>query len=301
MGSVAQKVLVVGAGAVGQVFAWYLTRAGASVTFFVKPTHALPEELPMLEQVRRPTVLTGFKKLTSLADVERQEWDQVWLAVPSNVLAEAWLPSLMRATGTCTVVTLAPEGEEHIPAARRVVGSIPFIAWQDPLPGHSGPERLAFYVPPLAAVLVSGPAAAAIRATLRQGGMRSMVVADTAKTGLPISAILVSSIAAIEGVGWALKDFRGEASALAARAARDVMKGEGVGGLWRVVARGPVLRLAFWLGSKVLPFDLETYIEYHFTKVGVQTRVFLGHWVKRNRARGLETSAVEALIKGLKK
>lgn len=80
---------MVGAGAVGQVFAWYLTRAGASVTFFVKPTHPLPDELPMLEQVRRPTVLSGFKKLTSTSEVERQEWDQVWLAVPSNVLAEA--------------------------------------------------------------------------------------------------------------------------------------------------------------------------------------------------------------------
>jgi len=297
------RVLVVGAGAVGQVFGWYLTRGGATVTFFVKPAHPLATELPMLEQVRRPTVLTGFKRLTTPEEVARQEWDQVWLAVPSNALSERWLPPLLQATGASTVVALAPEGEEHIHSARRVVGSIPFIAWQDPLPGHTGPERLAFYVPPLASVVLSGSSperVGAVQVTLRRGGMRALVVADAAKVGLPVTALLISSVAALEGAGWRFADFKGQWSALAGRAAREVMAREGVSWVWKLAARGPVLRLVFWLGSKVLPFDLETYVKYHFTKVGQQTRLFLREWLKRGRAGGGETSAVQALLEGLK-
>ncbi len=293
------RVLMVGAGAVGQVFAWFLMRGGASVSFLIKPTHALPAELPMLEQVRTPTVLHGFGRLTTNDEVAKQEWDQVWLAVPSNALAEPWLPALLRVTGTATVVTLAAEGVTPIAPSRRVVGSIPFIAWQDPLPGHSGPERLAFWVPPLAPVTLSGDDSArlaSVQQALSAGGLRSARVADSVKAGMPLTALLMASVASLEAAGWRLAEFRGRWSTLAGLAAREVMTGEGVGAMWRLLARGPVLRLVFWFASKVLPFDLEAYMKYHFTKVGEQTRVFMALWVQRGRARGLPVDGVEQLL-----
>lgn len=296
------RVLMVGAGAVGQVFAWYLMRGGASVSFLVKPSHALPSELPMLEQVRTPTVLHGFGRLTSTDEVAKQDWDQVWLAVPSNALSEAWLPKLLRVTGDATVVTLAAEGVAHIPPLRRVVGSIPFIAWQDPLPGHSGPQRLAFWVPPMAPVTVSGDdgaRVAAVQRALRNGKLNAPRVTDSVKAGMPVTALLIASIAGLEAAGWRLADFRGQWSALAGRAAREVMAGEGVSAVWRLAARGPLLRFVLWLGARVLPFDLEAYLKYHFTKVGEQTRVFMGLWVKRGRERGVPVEAVDQLLKAI--
>jgi 2-dehydropantoate 2-reductase len=55
-----------------------------------------------------------------------------------------------------------------------------------------------------------------------------------------------------------------------------------------------------WLGSKIVPFDLETYMKYHFTKVGEQTRVFLALWVTRCEAQGVQPQALKTLLEGLK-
>lgn len=296
------RILMVGAGAVGQVFAWYLTQGGAQVTFFVKPAHALGDQLPLLRQVRHPVTLSGFGHLRSVEAVAQQAWHQVWLAVPSNTLAGEWLPPLLNATGTSTVVALAAEGAHHIAASRLVMGSIPFIAWQDPLPGHTAASRLAFWVPPLAAVPLSGQEAErveAVRAVLTRGGLRGAIVKDTAELGRPVTALLMSSVAALEGAGWSLRAFRGHWSSLAGRAAHELMRGERVRPLWWVLAQGHFVNAVFWLGTKVLPFDLEAYLEYHFTKVGEQTRAFLRQKVSDAKARGLATPAVEELLSSL--
>lgn len=296
------NVLIVGAGAVGQVFAWYLTQGGASLTFFVKPHHEVPSELPMLLEVKRPVVLTGYRVLKHLDDVVRQQWDQVWLAVPSNTLSQEWLPKILAATGSSTVLTMAVEGEEHIPQARRVVAGFPLIAWPDPLPGHSGPSRLVLYVPPMARVPVSGEDAARVEAVmqaLEKGGCKTSRVPNASELGKPLTALLISSVAAIEAAGWKLRDFKGQWSALAAACAREVLVADGGGLLPRLLARGVILRFAFWFASKWLPFDLEAYTKFHFTKVGEQTRVLFALWEERGKANGVSTRAIEALRRAI--
>jgi 2-dehydropantoate 2-reductase len=41
-----------------------------------------------------------------------------------------------------------------------------------------------------------------------------------------------------------------------------------------------------------MPFDLEAYLEFHFTKVGPQTRLMLETWVRHARDAGLPASAM---------
>ena len=157
-------------------------------------------------------------------------------------------------------------------------------------------------MPPLAPVTVSGDDSVrvtAVQKALRDGKMNAPRVADSVKAGMPVTALLIASVAALEAAGWRLADFRGKWAALAGRAAREVMVCEGVNGVWRLLARGPLLRLVFWLASKVLPFDLEAYIKYHFTKVGAQTRVFMALWVKRGREQGARVEAVDQLLKAI--
>ena len=296
------NILIVGAGAVGQVFAWYLTQGGATVTFFVKPHHEVPAEMPMVLDVKRPVVLTGYRVVKHLEDVERQQWDQVWLAVPSNTLTQPWLPSLIAATGGSTVLTMAIEGEAHIPSGRRVVAGFPFIAWPQPLPGQSGPSRLALYVPPMVRVPVSGEDAQrvdAVMQALEKGGCKTSRVPNASELGKPLTALLISSVAAIEAAGWKLGGFKGQWSALAAACAREVMKADGVGLLPRLMARGFFLRFAFWFAAKWLPFDLEAYTKLHFTKVGEQTRVLFALWQRRGKANGVSSQAIEALSRAI--
>ena len=72
------RVLVVGAGAVGQVFALHLARGGADVAFLVKPKYAeecgrgftlyrLGGRVPTIESVT-------CRALTSAADAAREHW-----------------------------------------------------------------------------------------------------------------------------------------------------------------------------------------------------------------------------------
>jgi 2-dehydropantoate 2-reductase len=179
---VTQNILMVGAGAVGQVFALHLSRGGAAITFLVKPTHALPAELRLFAQAKHPTTLTGFRRMTQPEEVRREKWDQVWLAVPSDALIGQWLPDLLNATGDATVVGLAPESNTHVPPARLVMGAIPFLAFQQPLPGGSGDPGLAFWIPPLAAIPLSGSTERVqpVVQSLRAGGLSARRVSDAA-------------------------------------------------------------------------------------------------------------------------
>ena len=56
-----------------------------------------------------------------------------------------------------------------------------------------------------------------------------------------------------------------------------------------------VLRVAPW----VMPFDLETYLGYHFTKVGDQTRHHLDTLTEVGQERGLPIDAIAALRSAL--
>jgi len=107
--------------------------------------------------------------------------------------------------------------------------------------------------------------------------------------------LLIASILALEAAGWRLADLRGTWSKLAGQAAREMMVVDGVAAVWRLAARSPVLRFLFWFTAWMVPFDLEAYLKYHFTKVGQQSRDFLTHWLARARAHGKPTAAMEHL------
>ncbi|MGQ0505446.1 MAG: ketopantoate reductase family protein [Myxococcaceae bacterium] len=291
----ATRILIAGAGAVGQVFALYLQRGGAEIAFFVKPEHRRKPELPLFPQGEEATAVRTFSVLTTPEEAARTQWDQVWLTVPTNALGGDWLEHLLRATGQATVVVLSPEGSEAAPESRRVVGAIPFMAWQCPLPGETGPEGVAFWVPPLAPVPLSGDErrAQSVRDILKAGGMRSRRVKDASESGAPITALLMSFVATLERADWSFDAFRRNWTPEAARVAREAFSVSHVKGAWPLLARPALFKLIASTGPKLVPFDLENYTRYHFTKVGGQTRTLYRRWVEKGRAEGLPTVALE--------
>jgi 2-dehydropantoate 2-reductase len=81
--------------------------------------------------------------------------------------------------------------------------------------------------------------------------------------------------------------------AMAAVAAHRGERPSRLGWVVRPWTMAPLLGLA----PRFVPFDLEAYLRYHFTKVGDQTRAMVDTYVQIARRHGLGTSALEALAR----
>ena len=312
------KILVVGAGAVGQVYALHLARAGHEIRFFVKPAHAagLAGGLTLHRLGRwhsRPERLQGYGIVTDTAAVAAQAWDQVWLALSSDALRGELATRVLAAVGGATVVCLQPgisDGDHvrRLVAPEQVVqGMIPFISFHSPLPGKTGPEGMAFYLPPLTPTLLAGAPqrVESVKSALRAGGLQARVVNDFARATAASTALFQSMIATLETNHWQLGSLPGSSvlrqGLAAAREAVAVAAAE-TGASTTVLA--PFLRPFIWrllvpLIRPVFPVDIEVYLQYHFSKVGPQTRTMLDTYIELGRRHSLPTAAIEQLRRGL--
>jgi len=308
------RVLVVGAGAVGQVFALHLARGGADVAFLVKPKYA--EECARrftLYKLGRRVVTESLtcRAITSAAEAAREQWDQVYLTVSSTALRGDWLGELARATGDATVVMLQPGLDDHAYVAeqvgeqRLVHGVINFLSYHAPLPGETR-----FATPGMAYWLFPGRApfsgedarARSVVAALRAGGLPAKRARDVHTPTAFASAMLSMFVAGLEASEWSWRGMReGGNATLGGRAAAQAMRvvGHEVShrrpiGLW-FVARPITFRVALRLGPHVVPLDIEAYMKAHFTKVQQQMHDSMRTYLERGRSAAIDVSAIEVI------
>lgn len=309
------RALVVGAGAVGQVFGAHLARGGARVTFLVKDRY--------VEECRRGFTLYPLERRDGgaalrlegcevVTDAGGGAWDQVYLTVASNALRGAWLPELARATGEATIVKLQPgladraHLAQHVAPRRIVDGEIHFLSYHAPLPGETRfaePGMAYWPFPGKAKFSGDDPArVAAVVEALEAGGMPAKAVKDLPGTQAFPAAILAAFIAALEAAGWSFARMRSDGLVtLAARAAREAIAVAGrevdarVPVAMKLAASPAAFRAVLGLGPKVVPVDLETYLKVHFTKVGEQMHGSLALYLERARAMGIAVPALGEL------
>jgi len=309
------KILIVGAGAVGQVYATHLKRSGAYVGLFVRPKYA--EEcqrgltLYALRTLRRHTVETFQPDdvITTIDDVAAQRWDQVWLCVSTSALEGEWLDPLLEAAGDATVVCPQPglNVRERIarvvPPQQVVSGTIGFISYQAPLPGEALDEGVAYWFPPTAASRFSGhpDRVDPVVAALRRGGCPARLHRD-ARTSLAFSScMLLPLVSALEGAGWSFEEVRhGKWLSLATNAALEAMRlvarQLGASPPWtRLFVRPGLVRLLTLVAPLIAPFPVERYLRYHFTKVSDQTRLLMQGMYEGARHHGVEAPALTEL------
>jgi len=315
------KALVVGAGAVGQVYARHLGIGGAEVAFLVKPRHAeaarrgfdlYPLDRP--DPRREPVRLEGSGVLTSPDEAAGAGFDLVLLCVSSTALRAgdgAWLAALARATGEATVVVLQPGIEDRDFAAARVAegrlvtGLIGMVSYQAPLPGEVVPRPgVAYWWPPLAATPLCGPPERArpVSEALGRGGLRAPVQPDLARTAATGNAILGSHVAALEAADWRFEALRRDRDLLrlATRASREALavSARRIGfkpPLAAFLVRPCLASLVIRLAPRVAPLDIETYFRVHFTKVGDQMRLGMRTAIELAERYGLEATALREL------
>lgn len=315
-GAQGPRVLLVGAGAVGQVYGHHLQAGGARVAFKVREKYlAVCREgfvLHRLRLGRRRTLRYRADAFASPDELRAGEWDQVWLCVSATALRGEWLGALCDRLGPETTWVLLSPGladrellAAHVGPERLVQGMISLVAYAAPLPGEALPPGVAYWLPPLAPSPFSGPRAGAVVQALRAGGCPAREVADAAAQGAQGSALLMPHVAALECAGWSLRRLRRSRElALAAGAAREALA---VVAAHRGAPRPPVRRfvrpatssLLLAVAPRAVPFPLEAYLRVHFTKVGDQTSLMLDEYQRRGEALGVPTPRLSALAERL--
>lgn len=311
------KVLIVGAGAVGQVYGDILARGGAEVGFLVKPAHAgdAQEGFPLheLRLWRRPdsSVFVPHAVFSGLHEAAMERYDQLWLCVSSTALRKPGFSDILERVDANLLVALQPGLEdrtwleERWPAERLVRGVIPLIAYQSPLPGFDAqPAGVAWWLPPGAKIPFDGEEAAVAQVTtaLQAGGWPARHVPHAPESAASISAVLMPHLVALEASGWSFQQLRaGDALTYAAAASTEALAvvsrdlGLPVPGFARRISPG-WLRFVLAVAPKLVPLPLEPYLAWHFTKVGDQTRMLMGRYIARGEAAGLSTVALQWLL-----
>lgn len=307
------RVLIVGAGAVGQVYGYHLQRGGAHVEVLVRPKYAdeCRAGLRMFAIHGRRRDAHTFKPDDVLSDYDTaasRSYDQVWLCISTAAFEKSLrgpLPKLLRNLKGATLIVLQPGShvpqliEPHVPRGRIVDGGIAMIAYQAPLVDGEVPEPgVAFW---LASSPFTGPGAESIVAALKAGKCPARVDDDTRALMAYGTATLNPLIAALQGAGWKMAKLRSsEWAKLGADAAREAraITHEQIGAPPPMALNwlnASTVRLASWVAPRIAPLELEVYLQYHFTKVGAQTKLLLARFVEDGKLRGMSIDALETL------
>ncbi|HTJ41111.1 MAG TPA: hypothetical protein VL463_03420, partial [Kofleriaceae bacterium] len=300
-------------------YARHAQQGGADVTFFVREKYrdevARGLDLYPLNKRKKPPMAPvrfgGFEVVARPDEVRAQTFDQVYLTVSSPALRGPWLGELLAACGDATIVALQPGREDRdtivaagCPPERLVSGMITLISYSAPLSGETRfpSPGMAYWFPPLTPAPFSGASrerVAAVVALMKQGKLPAKKHKDVPRAVAFPSAILMTYLVALEIAGWSFRGLVRGPIGLGARGARQALAIVGGGRapfFARLLARPRILRMGLWIGRRVVPLPLETYLKEHFTKVGEQTREFMHGYIARGKATAMPVDALEALM-----
>lgn len=324
------RILIVGAGAVGQVFGYFLRSAGVEIAYYARSATAaklnesLEEEgLPLFRISRKrgrsaeTQHLTGCRVFTDTSESRDFAPDQIWFTTPSTVFYTEWFGEFLKEVPAGRVVCFAPEGAHPDilsivgDSSRFVFGGITFMAWQGDLNGGGGRSGCVnYWLPPGAALPLMGTTeacrdvknllvSAGLSATVQSPGYRRMQAS--------VTSFLSTFVAGFELSGWTFGAFRrGPWLAVSARACREAIRGQfGWAGPWSRILLAMTLSTAgYYLATfflpVLLPFDAEKYLGFHYRKTGTQSRHLLDLFLRDTVDKGLPADNIKRLIEGLR-
>jgi hypothetical protein len=315
----ANRILIVGGGAVGTVLGAHFAEGGAEVDLLVKPgredAFRNGVRLWRVRRGRRPIArdLVVRQVLTRLEDAPGARWDAVVLCISSDALREAWTGRLVEATAPATLVCVgqSPGDAAHLAGlsdtAERVAQLPPALfAWTGPLAAEAPSSGTTYWLAPGAIQEVGGESqrAGAIVAVLRAGGLRARFVADAGRRGEIRAAGTMPFVAALELAGWSFAALRsspllGTAAAAAREAVTILTVQDGAKRPRRGGPSRPAAGLALRLIPRLAPFDAETYARRQFSKVGPQMRLMLTEWIGLAEELRVEARALRELRQAL--
>jgi len=119
------------------------------------------------------------------------------------------------------------------------------------------------------------------------------------------SSFLASFLTALESSGWNFDKMRKNGKLLKdlKKATEEVFSGLEVKHQlkrplpFHMAANPSIIRILLRLAPKVMPMDIETYFEYHFTKVKDQTKLYMSNYLQTAKEAGTRHETLERFNK----
>lgn len=320
------KVLIVGCGAVGQVYGLALQKAGVTLGLLDRPpmlekliqAHA-QAGLPLYQLTSRrrtypiPYRLKEYQVIRDAAESRQFAPDQIWFTTPSQAYYSDWFRDFIRQVPSKKVVCFVPEGSrpEFFPERmdeRVVFGGTTFMAWQGNLGSDGGnPEGVKFWRSPLGIPLAGTQEACRdVAQLLKEAGFGVSVGKPDSHAQAAVTAVMTTFVAGLELCRWSLAAYRKSAwLKRAAGACQEAVLGQlpKVNGLTRVLLSRPGLTAGFFLAAllmpRLFPFDVEKYLQFHYTKTREQTGLLLDVFLKDATSCGVPVTNLQSLRMGL--
>jgi len=321
------KVLIVGCGAVGQVYGLALQNAGVTLGFLDQP--ATVEKLVqkrekgglLLFQIPNkrhedpiPHRIKDYQVVTSMEESRQFEPDQIWFTTPSQVYYSDWFRTFLQQVPSKRVVCFVPEGNrpefliDQI-GDRVIFGGTTFMAWQGDLEGGGGmPDGINFWRSPLGIPLSgSQDACMEVAKLLKQAGFKVMLEKPGSHAQVAVTAVMTAFVAGLELAEWSLSKYRKSPwHRVAAGACREAVNGQlkKPGLFTRFLLRSSVLTACFSLTARIMPmlfpFDVEKYLKFHYTKTHKQSLLLLDLFLKDSSKCGIPITNIQKLLEGLR-
>ena len=305
-----------GSGAIAAVLAQHLTLAGDDVTFVVRnpvsPNARQPRSIHRLRSLRRG--LETARQELPVASTVPSDAHEVWLCTASNAVSDPWLRELLGRLPRGTRVLswlpgagIADELRDHLPRGLDLAqGEVSFLSFQAPLSSEiTATDGIAYWTPGLGAMLDRSRGGRSAAQRLRRGGLPAVVLPGFDICAPALAAFTTVAVAVLEIEGWNRDAFRRRSERmLAARAIRQAAQSDAAHVSRRRGDAGErLVATVLWVLPRIPrrapPFDLDAYLEFHFSKVGEQTRHLLRRWAEHSARGGTRPAELDLVIRRL--
>lgn len=315
----AKKILLVGAGAVGQVYGKYLAEAGNDVSFLIKEKYAEEMAKGVIlyninrdKQCKNPLRFSQYQTVTSWSAAAEQSWDMIVLCISSTALQDGLdFEGLKHALKSGTLVMLQPGPQDmalvrqHIAAGQIVQGMITLVSYHTPMPGeNTAVPGTAYWLPPLAPMPFAGPVDR--RSDVIQTFIGAKIAAkstqDLRKTSLYSTAFFMVFLTALEASHWKFGVLRKDTPMIermlkANQEAFDAISAKHTIAppFWSKWVSPWMVKSFLRVAPHATPFDLEQFFQVHFTKVKSQTKLFVNTYIADANETGIPAQQLNLL------
>lgn len=312
------NVLIVGAGPVGKTYGKILDQAQVEVSFLVKEKYAAAAKpgfrlYPVNQGRNKIEIWKHYQVYSEIAALRNREFDYVIFSMSSTALRGDWLDELLKTIRRATLVILQPGAHDYEYVSQKVSslklphllidGTIPIVSYEAPLPGENREPGTVIWIPPGAHIAMSGPehVTEPLIEKFKKGGINAKKVEDVRKENTIAGPVLTVLVQALKRESWSFHQLKTSSTLqLACKAMREAVLIQAT----RTQSRIPpvlwalhpfLIRLLLSFSTRVVPFDFETYMKVHFTKVGEQMSKAIDDYIASGRQQNQSTSALEEL------